>query len=278
MPIPFVTLKPGLPLEYGQYPADSFRGLAMLEPDGVYTITRTYHRNQCIRLDAHLDRLEESSRLSGVPITLDRAALRAGLRQLLEYASFPETRFRITIPFSDPTTVILAGEVLAAVPESLSHNGVPVATCAGSRDLPRAKRNAWILQRQKIRESLPSGCYEGLIRDDEGQIMEGLSSNFYGIQAGRLLTAEDGILHGITRSIVLELAAQELPVDLHPVPAAMIPSLDEAFLTSSSRAVVPIVKIDEHSLGSGLPGPYTRKLADGYRKWVEENLELIQGD
>ena len=202
-------------------------------------------------------------------------SLRSGLRQLLEYAGFPETRFRITIPFNDPSTVILAGELLAAMPESLSQNGVPVATCAGSRSLPRAKRNAWLHQRQKIRDSLPPGCYEGLIRNDEGQILEGLSSNFYGIQAGRLLTAEDGILHGITRSIVLELAAKELPVDLHPVATTMIPSLDEAFLTSSSRAVVPIVSIDEHPIGSGLPGSCTRKLADGYRKWVEENLELI---
>ena len=74
-------------------------------------------------LDAHLDRLEESARLSGIPLELDRARLRAALRDALHAAGFPDAKFRITVPREDPSRLYLALEPFQPVPEDVQRNG-----------------------------------------------------------------------------------------------------------------------------------------------------------
>jgi len=275
MTIPSLILRPGQPPEYGSYSVGSFSELPGHEPDGVYTIARTYGGNACIHLDAHLDRLEESARLSGSPFSIDRHNLREGLRALIQSTGYPETRFRITIPFNNLSTVILAAEPLQLVPDELRASGVFVTTCEGARSIPRAKRNDWLQQRQAIRKRLPPDCYEGIIRNKDGLLLEGLSSNFYAIIKGTLYTAEENILHGITRRVVLELADGLLSIQYKPIHQALLPELDEAFLTSSSREVLSIVCIDGKNVSDGKPGPFTRDIANRYHAWVEAHLEQI---
>ena len=272
MPIPYLILNPDGTTRQDTYPVDSFSELAGIEPEGVYTVARTYSRIRAIGLKAHIDRLEESAGLSGLSLTLDRVRLRAGLRSLLHQTGYPETRFRITIPFGEPGSVLLAAEPLKPVPDVLRREGVSTATCFISRPVPRAKLNAWLAQRKAIRESLPSGCYEGIILTEDGHLKEGLSSNIYVVLQGRLHTAEEEVLHGITRQIVLSLARHHIPVSHDLIHVRSIHNLDEAFITSSSREVLPIVRIDDIVIGSGKPGPTTVRLAREYRSWVEANL------
>lgn len=275
MPIPTIILQQGQPPAHSSYAVNSFRELPGLEPEGVYTIARTYGGSACIHLDAHLDRLEESARLSGTPFALNRSSLRTGLRTLIQSSGYTETRFRITIPFNDLSTVILAAEPLQVVPHALRKSGVSVTTCEGARSIPRAKRNAWLQQRQAIREQLPPDCSEGIIRNEKGLLLEGLSSNFYAVFDGTMYTAEENVLHGITRRVVLEVADGLLPIALEPIHTDWLPQLEEAFLTSSSREVLSITRIDGRSISGGKPGPLTLELAARYHTWVEANLEQI---
>jgi len=275
MTIPYRILRPDFPVEAGHYPVDSFSDITELEPRGVYTIARTYNGTSAIGLTAHLDRLEESAHLSGINVVLPRERLRSELRSLINQERYPETRFRITIPLTQPDVIILAVERLQPVPDELRRKGVAVATCVVSRPVPRAKTNAWLAQRKTIRATLPKDCYEGIIRTEKGNLKEGLSSNIYAILSGDLYTAEEDVLHGITRKIVLKLAAEKTAIKYKPIPGDAIALLEEAFLTSSSREVVPIVRIDGHSIGSGSPGPFTMQLADEYRSWVKANLVEI---
>ena len=101
--------------------------------------------------------------------------------------------------------------------------------------------------------------------DAAGRVLEGASSNFFGVLDGCLRTAGAGVLAGVTRGVVLTLA-REAGLETVPeaVPLAQVPRLSEAFLTSSSRGVVPIVRVDDHVIGTGAPGPVTQRLGALY--------------
>src|SRR4051794_24588176 len=93
------------------YQANSLADAARYEPrDGVYTITNTYQTFKVLKLDAHLDRLENSARLAGIPLHLDRPRLRAALREMIAEAHYGDVRFRITAPKDQPDCLILSIE------------------------------------------------------------------------------------------------------------------------------------------------------------------------
>ena len=101
---------------------------------------------------------------------------------------------------------------------------------------------------------MPAMIHEGLMVADDGAILEGLSSNFFGIRGGRLHTEEARALAGVTRSMVLELAAGLLPRGEGPVHVPEVPELEEAFITSVSREVLPVVRIDGTVIGTASRG------------------------
>jgi branched-chain amino acid aminotransferase len=255
--------------------ADSLQDLAAIEPEGVYTIIRTFQGDRTVLLEAHFDRLEESARLEGLELTLDRVRLRQGLRALIHQAGFKESRLRITIPQAHPEIMLLAAEPLPPFPLELKQKGVSAATVSLERTNPRAKSNTWEQQRAEAAQALPSNVYEGLLLSPEGSILEGFSSNFYGQLSGKIHTAAEGILHGISRRILLDVLPAELgPVAL-PVRLDQVPDLTEAFITSSSRGVVPVVTIDDQPVGRGRPGATSGELARLYDEWVKNHLEKI---
>ncbi len=275
MSIPVRYLTPQGDLVEPPFDADSLDEVGAHEPDGVYTITRTYQSDQAVMLDAHMDRLEQSARLEGIKLDLDRSWLRSGLRRLIHQAGYEESRFRITIPRHEPDTALLAVEPLALVSPQMRADGVPAATVCIERPNPQAKSNRWIRHREMARKRLPAWAYEGLVCNKEGVILEGFSSNFYAVLGGKLRTAERTVLSGIGRMILLNVAEGLINVEYEPVELGELPELNEAMLTSSSRGILPIVKIDEHTIGSGSPGPITRELWRRYQGWVEAHLEEI---
>ncbi|MEE8121766.1 MAG: aminotransferase class IV, partial [Anaerolineales bacterium] len=184
-------------------------------------------------------------------------------------------RFRITISRENPNQILLAAEPLKEVPSEMLSNGAEVATHCITRPNPRAKSNAWLRLRAEASKSLPEHVYEGIVCNSRGELLEGFSSNLYAIKDEKLWTASDHVLFGITRKIILDVAYDLLPQHLNPVTIKDLPSMQEAFLSSSSRGVVPIVKIDGIVIGEGIPGPYTLEISRRYNSWVEENLKPI---
>lgn len=255
--------------------ATSLADAVQYEPRGVYTVSRTYHRTFTLELDAHLDRLEESARLKGIALTLDRAALRAALRQVIEMSGNPESRFRLTVPDEQPDHVYIAVEPLNGVPPEVRSRGVQVRSFPTRRSNPRSKDTNWMISRVELQAQMGDDHYEGLLTGPGGEILEGLSSNFYAVKDAALHTADHGILYGISRRILLTVAQEVLPVRKAPVTLADIPQLSEAMLTSSSRGVVPIVGIDGQTINGGTPGPITRELAARYNTWADDHLEAL---
>jgi D-amino acid aminotransferase len=117
------------------------------------------------------------------------------------------------------------------------------------------------------------GAHEALFVASDGSVVEGATSNVFCVANGVLTTPPEdaGLLPGITREVVVELARKEgLDVREAPLPLEELLASDEAFLTGSVKEVMPLIAIDERRIGSGNPGPITRLLHQRYREAVEE--------
>lgn len=225
--------------------------------------------------EAHLDRLEESARLEGIPVMFNRERIRAGLRELLDRSDSPRARVRVTVTGASSYEVILALEPWSGVDPWLKEEGVHAATARIERENPRAKGNTWEHRRLEAMNKLSEDVYEGLLVDEEDWITEGFTSNFHAMRDGRIHTAAEGVLLGISRPTLPSNLPGDVSLDETPVSREGLNTLAEWFLTSISRSGIPIVKIDEHTIGSGRPGETTRRLAQRYDVWVSDHLEPI---
>ena len=246
-------------------------------PGGGYTTFRTFDRFRVLRLHEHFERLEETARLAGKPVQLNASCLRHSLRMALE--SFPagESRVRLSLDLEDRLGTVYALAEVLHVPASEAYvHGVSAVTRTLHRNNPKAKLTNFIATASEVRKTLPAGVEEALMIGGDGRVLEGLSSNFFGVRGGVVWTAEEGVLSGITRALVLdEIRMQGIPLRLEGVPEEEIAGLDEAFITSASRAVLPVTVIDDRSVGSGTPGPVTKRLMEGYKARIEAALEEI---
>jgi branched-subunit amino acid aminotransferase/4-amino-4-deoxychorismate lyase len=273
--IPIVILTPNGVVD-APFSAASLAEAATKEPQGVYTLARTYDHNRVLLFNDHLDRLEYSAELEGISVRLDRDALRVALRNLIEQAGYDDARFRITVSRKQPDHVFLALEPFKPVPPDILERGARVITVQMARPNPVAKTTAWVSQRTSAVAAFPDGIYEGILLSPSGQLLEGTSSNFYAIKNRALWTADDSqVLSGIARRLLLTVAPDILKIRMEPIHVDQITTLDEALLTSSGRGVVPIVEIDGHAIGDGKPGPYTRQLREAYNAWAKAHLESI---
>ncbi|HLF26397.1 MAG TPA: aminotransferase class IV [Anaerolineae bacterium] len=242
-------------------------------PEGVYTTLRTYDRMRILGLSAHLQRLADSLARLNKARSLDLTALRAALRTVLEQEGLPAARLRIIAPF-ESDQVFISIEPFEGYPAEYYAHGVRCHTTRLTRDRPDAKQTAFIAPSRHAKVEHGPAIHELLIVDEAGRILEGISSNFFAVLDGTLRTAGEEVLAGVTRAAVLAEAAKLLPVVFEPIGLADLLRLTEAFITSSSREVMPVIEIDRRVIGAGQPGPITRTLIARYRDYWLQAAEL----
>jgi len=225
-----------------------------------------------VRLRQHVARLVESVALQGRGATLSEAEVRRSLAAALRACGHAESRVRITFA---PPRLFVSVELFTPLPASLYREGVRCVTLPLGRDNPRAKDTRFIATAADAYARLPPGVHEGLLVDGQGELLEGLSSNFFAVRDGVLRTEPDRVLPGVTRAQVLELARDLVPLTLAPVRTSDVASLAEAFLTSVSRGVLPVVRIDDATLGSGKPGPVGLELMRRFEALAEREAESV---
>jgi len=263
-------------LEELNAPAGSLDDVSGWLPRGVYTTFRTFEGGRVLRLNEHLDRLDESARLLGQGPPPDHQALRRATGTALRRSGWPLARVRLTVASDPPGATYVTLTPFAEPSPERYKRGVRVITVRSlTRQTPRAKSTGFVDAGARARAAAPAGTEEALLVDADGRVLEGTSSNFFGVLSGRLRTAGEGVLEGITRSLVLELAAEALPVDLTPVMVGDLGRLDEAFITSASRAVLPVVEIDGQPVGTGHPGPVSELIGRRYRARLDDELEPL---
>ncbi len=253
--------------------APSMSEASALTPHGAYSTLRTYRDGRrVLRFAHHLARLREGS--PAHEPRFDEAKVRAGVTQALGAMGKGEARLRLT--YARPHLYV-AVEPLEALPAALYLDGVSCVTVPMQRAAPRIKDTRFISTAQAAYRDLPAGVHEALMLGEDGAILEGLTSNFFAVKEGILHTEDDRALPGITRGLVLEVAKGLLPRATGSVRVDQLPELTEAFLTSVSRGVLPVVRIDEATIGDGRPGPVTRELGRRFDALVEREAEPLSG-
>ena len=243
-------------------------------PNGAYTTLRTYDTDRIIGLTAHLQRLIDSSAMLQRPYPIDPAAIRSALREVIARERQPALRVRLTVPL-DVDQIFISVEPFEVYPPEFYRHGVRCATTRLSRHTPRAKSTDFIAPSRESKAANDPDIHELLMVNRAGEILEGISSNFYAVLNGVLRTAGEGVLEGITRSIVLQAAASVIPIDYQPIKVSDLDRVAETFITSSSREVMPVIQIDDQIVGTGQPGPITQKLWEKYRAYLERNAETV---
>ena len=256
------------------YAADSLSQAAQYEARaGVYTVSNTLNHTQTLLFDAHLERLEDSARREGIPLRYDRKQLRSALREMILAAGYGDVRFRISVCAASPADMLLSIEPYAPPAESLLRLGARCNTSSLlARQNPAAKSNDWMHRRKTLESDRPAHIVETFLVNARGEILEGLGSNFYALIRGELRTAGKGVLAGISRQIVYAVSADMLPLRLDAPRMDELPIISEAFFSSSSRGIIPVVEIDGVAIGKGAPGETTGQLRAAYQRWVAANL------
>lgn len=252
---------------------DLYHGLDL----GVYSVVRTFAHNKFLRLANHLARTVNSMRLLGWDYHLDEPRLRQAMHTLCTAFPASEMRVRLDVLAAPATSLgttsreLLALMPFTPLPAAYYTQGVAVDFAA---DLQRANpliKTADFADARK-RSSSGAASYEVLLVAGD-RILEGASSNFYGVCDGVLYTAGEGVLEGITRSIMLDLIReQQIPLRLEALPVTAVPTLTEAAISSSSRGLLPVVQIGETVIGNGEPGPLTRQLIAAYEAFVAAHI------
>jgi len=259
----------------GLVPLASHPSLAAAQaalPEGVYTTFRTYGGNGVVRLGQHLRRLEDSAALKGTPGSLDAAAVRRALAEALRRTRHDESRVRLSFA---PPRLFVAVEPFTPLGPALYEQGVACVTLDLQRDNPHAKDTRFVATARAAYARLPPGVEEGLLLAQDGTLLEGLSSNFFAVADGVLRTEQARVLEGVTRALAIEAAAQVLPIVREGVTRRALPRVEEAFLTSVSREVLPVVRIDAQPIGGGSVGPATRAIMQSFAALVTREREPL---
>jgi len=254
--------------------------------DGVFEGLRFYNR-KIFKLREHLDRLYDSARHIALTIPQSIESLSAHTLACVADSAMTDGYIRLVItrgegnlgldPRSCPSpTVIIIADSIKLYPSEMYEQGMEVVTAATIRNHPdaldpRVKSLNYLNNILAKLEANRAGVPEAIMLNHLGQVAECTADNIFIIKHGVLLTPARhcGILDGITRRTVLELAGKlEIPYHEDTLTRYDLFTADEMFLTGTGAEIVPVTKVDARAIGSGKPGPFTARLREAYHNLV----------
>jgi len=259
----------------------------LLYGDGVFEGLRIYRR-RVFRLDAHLARLADSAQAIGLTLPLERAALAEAVRETVRVNRQEDGYIRLVVTRGDgplgldPTTcpsprVIIIVPDLAVYPAALYESGVRVITAA-TRQVPSACVDPRIKSLNYLKnvlarlEAHAAGAAEALLLNVDGFVAECTADNVFAVRGGTIRTppASEGALGGITRDAVRELAEEDgLSWSEERLGRYDLFTAEECFLTGTGAELMPVIALDGRIIGTGRPGPITRRLTERFRGLAE---------
>ena len=255
--------------------------------EGVFETLRAYEGHP-FRLGAHLDRAADGARRLAFTLP-DRDEIVRAVQATIDAnrGLAVDLAVRITVtpgpldpstpwppaPTGRPTLVVTAH---ALHDRAHDRDGVTAATVGWGREVAEVKAVSYLASSLARRAAARAGADEALLTDGRGHVVEGATSNVFAVTDDHLHTppTDGGLLAGVTRATVLELApAAGLAIDEARLTIAALQGADEAFLTASTREVVPLVQVDGAAVGDGRPGPVTARLRAAYRAAVHRERD-----
>jgi len=260
----------------------------LLYGDGVFEGIRVYSR-RVFRLQEHVERLYESARAIRLEIPLSQDDMIAAVEKTVAANHLTDGYVRLVVTrgagslgldirrTSHPQVIIIA-DTISLYPEELYEKGMEIITASTIRNhpgalSPRIKSLNYLNNILAKIEGTDAGCAEALMLNHLGQVAECTGDNIFIVKHGVLKTppTDAGILEGVTRNVVLELAmaagieVKEMALIRHDLYVA-----EECFLTGTAAEVIPVTKLDGRPIGTGQPGPITRQLRTRFQEYVRE--------
>jgi len=263
----------------------------LLYGDGVFEGMRSYG-GKVFRLEQHLQRLWDSAKAIWLEIPVTQEALAAAVTATLSANDIQDGYIRLVVTrgagtlgldpnrTSDPQVIIITDHI-TLYPDEYYENGLKIVTVATRRNhpdalSPRIKSLNYLNNILAKIEGLQAGCVEALMLNHRDEVAECTGDNIFLVKSGCLITpaTDAGILEGITRQAVIELA-QEAGMDVREPTIKLddVYQADECFLTGSAAEVVPVVQVDDCQIGTGTPGPVTCDLMKRFRELVNPASE-----
>ncbi len=251
--------------------------------DGVFEGIRAYH-GRIFKLEEHVKRLFESAHSIMLPIPGDHDHMVRAVVDTVNANNLNDAYIRIVVSRGvgdlglDPqkckeSQVVIIADKIKLFPEELYEKGLSVVTVATRRNSadaldPKIKSLNYLNNILVKLEANRAGVLEALMMTGQGYICEGSGDNIFIYKKGKLITPPPylGILEGITRETILQLARQEeIQIDEAPFTRHDLYVAEECFLTGTAAEVIPVTEVDRRIIGSGKPGPITRRLMERFQ-------------
>jgi branched-chain amino acid aminotransferase len=256
----------------------SINDITVLRGYSVFESLRTYNRRP-FHLGEHLERLSRSAELIDLEIPYTRDFVAAVIHDAIARNMYTHATIRILItggesedgilPSGKPTLAVLITPLAERDMERFAQ-GYKVITSHLQRVSPEAKTTNYVAAVRSLKEAVRRGATDALFVNEHGHVLEGTRSNFFVFKGDTLITPRAGVLMGITRMVVLSLAQGRFPIEERPILLEELAEIDEAFITSSSKEIMPVVQVDELLIGNGKPGPRTYELEQRFITMVEQ--------
>jgi branched-chain amino acid aminotransferase len=255
-----------LPSDQAMIPVDD---LAVLRGYGVCDIIRTYNGKPYFLKD-HIHRLVNSAREIGLSLPWQSGEITdIVLKTLNQNQITDEANIRIVItggsssdffyPQGNPRLIVLITD-LKKLPASWYEDGVKVISYPLERSLPDAKVISYIPAAIALNKAKETGAIEAVYINRNMEALEGTTSNLFAFFGNILVTPKDGVLKGITRQAILSIARQFFTTEEKAIPLDHLLSADEVFISGTNKCIVPVIQIDDTTIGDGRPGPSTKKM------------------
>lgn len=255
----------------------SINDTAVLRAYSVFESLRTYDRRP-FHLDDHLTRLYHSAQLIDLDIPYSREQITTIVREVIERNAYKHATIRIFVtggetedsilPTGKPMLVVLITPLGERDMQRFAQ-GSRVITTHLQRIMPEAKTNNYIAAVRALKEAARRNASDALFINEQDHVLEATRSNFFIFRGDTLVTPRQGILIGVTRNVVLDLARGRFPVEERPILLEELARAGEAFITSSSKEILPVVQIDDLLINNGKPGPRTYELEHRFIDLVE---------
>ena len=270
----------------GTFVADSeacfpINDLGLLRGFGCFDFMRTYN-GKVIFIKDHVQRLCRSARQIGIELPFSETELIHLVEETLRRNPPVESNIRILVtggaspdfitPQGRPRIAIMVAP-LSPYPSAWYTEGAKIITVASTRAIPGAKTIDYIRAIMVLAEARQKGAVEAVYIDAAGLVSEGTTSNIFAFIGGTLTTPGAGILNGITRQKVIELAEGSFPVDIRDIHRNELVRADEVFITSSNRLIVPVQRVDDDLIGAGKPGDRTQAVMQAFSAYTRRLAE-----
>lgn len=261
----------------------SLNDLAIVRGFGVFDYLRTYDHVPFM-LREHLIRLQYSAQQIDLKLPWSLDEMDAIVRETNDRNKIANIGIRIIVTGGDSASFMIPEDKatlsvlvhpITPSPDYYFTEGAAITTSSIPRFMPTVKSLNYLGAILAVREAEKAGAIEAVYKTPDGYVTEATRSNLFIVQGGKLVTPKDDILFGITRQAVIDAVTGAYEVTERAITYDQLLSADEVFITSSTKEIVPISRVDGVTIGTGKAGELTLDIVELFQAYVQQRIRSV---